>query len=54
MLAALLYWNADNFGKKRFCYQASFRMMHSDCREHTTISANESLPLALMEGNITA
>jgi hypothetical protein len=46
MVAALLYRNADNFGKKRFYDQASFRMMGSGCGKRTTIPINESFPLA--------
>ena len=30
MVAALLYRNADDFGKKPFYYQTSFRVMDSD------------------------
>jgi len=54
VMAALLHWPADNFGKKRFHYQAGFRMIDSDRRKHTAISTKESLSLAFLNRYVTA
>jgi hypothetical protein len=36
VVALFLYSNTDNFGKKGFYYQASFRMVGSNCRKRAT------------------
>jgi hypothetical protein len=54
VVAVLLYRNADDFGKERFYYQASFRMMGSGCRKRTTIPQNESFPLSFLDCGVTA
>ena len=53
-MAALLHRTADNFGKKRFHYQAGFRMIDSDRRKRTAISKKESLSLAFLDRHVTA
>ena len=54
VVALLLYRNADDLGKKRFYYQASFWMMGSGCRKRTTIPENESFPLSFLDCGVTA
>jgi len=54
MVAAFLYRHADDFGKKRFYYQASFRMVGSRCRKWATIPKNEWFPFSFLDSRVTA
>src|SRR5215469_16448328 len=54
MVAAFLHRNTDDFGKKRFYYQASFRMMGGSCRKRATIPKNESFPFSFLDCCVTA
>ena len=52
MVAALLDSHVDDFGKKRFCYQASFWMVSRGRRKQTTISTNELFALAFLDYSV--
>jgi hypothetical protein len=54
VVAALLYRNADNFGKKCFYYQASFRLIRSSSRKRTTIPINEAFSFSFPDCRVTA
>ena len=54
MVAALLYGNADDFGKKRLYYQAGFRTVGGSCRKRATIPKNESFPFSFLDSRVTA
>jgi hypothetical protein len=54
VVAAFRYRNADDFGKKRFYYQASFRMVGSSSRKWATIPKNESFPFFFLDSRVTA